>query len=107
MPNDMKATPKVTPTSTHWGTYFAETVRRRRSPPCGTIRKIPDPAVIGPGMVDMIDHPTRISQPMVRKSLGWKHGPDGDRTLRGKEPFVAVGWDRALDHRCRPDRPRP
>ncbi len=91
MPNDMK----VTPTSTHWGTYFAETTDGKVTG-LRDYSEDPDPAVIGPGMVDMIEHPTRIDQPMVRKSY-LENGPDGDRTQRGKEAFVAVSWDRALD----------
>ncbi|MEM6661373.1 MAG: molybdopterin-dependent oxidoreductase [Pseudomonadota bacterium] len=89
------AEPKVTPFSTHWGTYFAETTN-------GKVTGVrdwsgdPDPAIIGPGIIDMVDHPTRIEQPMVRKSY-LENGPDGDRTLRGKEAFVAVDWDTALD----------
>ena len=91
MPNDIK----VTPFSTHWGTYFAETTDGRLTG-VRDYAEDPDPAVIGPGIVDMVDHPTRIEQPMVRKSF-LENGPDGDRTLRGKEPFVAVEWDQALD----------
>lgn len=86
---------KVTSFATHWGTYHAETKD-------GKVVGVrdwsgdPDPAVIGPGIIDMVDHPTRIEQPMVRKSF-LENGPDGDRTLRGREPFVAVTWDQALD----------
>ena len=91
----MKDDVTVTPTSTHWGTYFAET-RDGRLTGVQDYSDDPDPAVIGPGIVDMVDHPTRIAQPMVRKSY-LESGPNGDRSLRGKEPFVAVEWDRALD----------
>ncbi len=38
---------------------------------------------------------SRIAQPMVRE--GWlKHGP-GPSEGRGREPFVPVSWDKALD----------
>lgn len=86
---------RVTPFSTHWGTYFAE-VRDGKLEGVRDYSGDPDPALIGPGIVDMVDHPTRISQPMVRKSY-LENGPDADRTLRGCEPFVAVSWDKALD----------
>lgn len=86
---------KVTPFATHWGTYFAET-RDGRLTGIRDYSEDPDPAVIGPGILDMIDHPTRIEQPMIRKGY-LEDGPDGDRTRRGREPFVAVSWDRALD----------
>ncbi|MEM9139133.1 MAG: molybdopterin guanine dinucleotide-containing S/N-oxide reductase, partial [Pseudomonadota bacterium] len=86
---------RVTPFSTHWGTYFAET-RDGKVVGVRDYSDDPDPAVIGPGIIDMIDHPTRIRQPMVRKSY-LENGPDADRAKRGREPFVAVSWDRALD----------
>jgi biotin/methionine sulfoxide reductase len=80
-------------TSTHWGTYRVEVVD-------GEVVRLhdfehdPDPSPIGNGIVDVVDGPTRISGPMVRKS--WlENGPGSDNHLRGKEPFVAVSWDRA------------
>ena len=87
--------PRVTPFATHWGTYYAET-RDGKLTGLRDYGADPDPAVIGPGLVDMIDHPTRIGRPMVRRSY-LEHGPDGDRALRGRDTFVAVGWDEALD----------
>lgn len=89
------AEPRVTPFSTHWGTYYAE-VHDGKVTGVRDYSDDPDPAVIGPGIVDMIEHPTRISQPMVRKSF-LENGPDADRTTRGREAFVAVDWDTALD----------
>lgn len=38
----------------------------------------------------------RVTQPMVRKSY-YENRFCGDTALRGNEPFVAVGWDEALD----------
>ncbi|MEL6998045.1 MAG: molybdopterin-dependent oxidoreductase [Pseudomonadota bacterium] len=86
---------RVTPFSTHWGTYFAE-VRDGKLEGVRDYSDDPDPAMIGPGIIDMVDHPTRISQPMVRKGY-LETGSSGDRTGRGREPFVAVSWDEALD----------
>jgi biotin/methionine sulfoxide reductase len=86
---------RVTPFSTHWGTYFAE-VRGGRLTGVRDYADDPDPAVIGPGIVDMVDHPTRIAQPMIRKSY-LASGRQADRAGRGREPFVAVPWDEALD----------
>ncbi len=80
-------------TSSHWGTYRVETVN-------GAVKALhpfehdADPSPIGPGIVDVIDGPTRITDPMVRKS--WlEHGPGAAPELRGREPFVAVDWDTA------------
>lgn len=86
---------KFTPFSTHWGTYYAET-QDGRVTGVRDYSEDPDPAVIGPGIVDMIDHPTRIRQPMVRENF-LRDGPRADRSGRGKEAFVAVSWDQALE----------
>ena len=86
---------KITPFSTHWGTYFAE-VQDGKLQGVRDYSDDPDPAVIGPGIVDMVEHPTRIRQPMVRKGY-LDEGPEGDRSGRGREPFVAISWDEAFD----------
>ena len=84
---------KLTPFSTHWGTYFAEVVKGR----VVGIRDYagdPDPAVIGPGIVEAVHHPVRIGEPVVRKGF-LERGPGSDRSGRGREPFVAVSWEEA------------
>jgi biotin/methionine sulfoxide reductase len=86
---------KVTPFSTHWGTYYAE-VQDGKLTGVRDYPQDPDPAEIGPGIVDMVDHPTRIGRPMIRKGF-LADRKDSDRTGRGREPFVAVPWDEALD----------
>ncbi|MEM6623612.1 MAG: molybdopterin-dependent oxidoreductase [Pseudomonadota bacterium] len=92
--NDQSDT-RLTSFATHWGTYKAE-VRNGRVVGVRDHSDDPDPALIGPGIIDMVDHPTRIEQPMVRESY-LTDGPSADRTGRGREPFVAVSWDEALD----------
>ena len=80
-------------TANHWGTY------RVRSEGGKAIEMLdferdPDPSPIGPGILDIQDGPTRITQPMIRES--WlMHGPGSRSDLRGQEPFVAVSWDEA------------
>jgi biotin/methionine sulfoxide reductase len=86
---------KVTPFATHWGTYSAE-VRGGKLVGVRDYAEDPSPAEIGPGIVDMVDHPTRIGRPVIRKGY-LKDGPSADRAGRGREPFVAVPWDEALD----------
>lgn len=87
---------RLTPTSTHWGTYFAEVEDGKLL----AVHDYPDdpaPAIIGPGIVEAIDHESRIGRPMVRK--GWldayRRGDlSGDhREGRGREPFVPLSWD--------------
>src|SRR5262249_43500685 len=52
------------------------------------------------GIPEAVHSQTRIAQPMVRQGWleqGWlKHGR-GHGEGRGREPFVPVSWDRALD----------
>ncbi len=80
-------------TSTHWGTYRVE-VEDGRVKSLHDFEGDPDPSPIGHGIVDVLDGPTRISGPMVRKS--WLDGgPGTNNHLRGREPFVAVSWERA------------
>ena len=56
----------------------------------------PDPSPIGQSFRDAIHHRCRVAQPMVRR--GWlERGPERHGGGRGAEPFVAVGWDEALD----------
>ena len=92
--NDTTGT-RLYPTATHWGAYEAE-VRDGRlvamRPPAGD----PDPSPMGDAMAAAHDDACRIRQPMVRR--GWlERGPRAGDTGRGGEPFVAVGWDEALD----------
>ena len=79
-------------TSTHWGTYEVE-VRDGRIAALRPFEHDPDPSPIGQGMVDVLDGPTRIDAPMVRK--GWLENGPGGGDGRGREPFVEVSWDEA------------
>ncbi len=86
---------RVTPFATHWGTYFAET-RDGRLVGVRDYRQDPSPATIGPGIVDAVTSPSRVGRPMVRQ--GFLAAPGrADPKGRGREPFVAVPWDEALD----------
>lgn len=80
-------------TSNHWGTYRVDVVEDRVT----ALRKFeedPDPSPIGQGIVDVLEGPTRITTPMVRKS--WLEGGPGTATeKRGEEDFFAVSWDKA------------
>ena len=80
-------------TSSHWGTYRVETEN-------GKVRALhgfeedDDVSPIGSGIVDVLDAPSRIRAPMIRKS--WlESGPGSNNHLRGAEPFVEVSWEKA------------
>ncbi|NRB02751.1 MAG: molybdopterin-dependent oxidoreductase [Rhodobacteraceae bacterium] len=80
-------------TSSHWGTYHVD-VEDGRVTGLRAFEEDPDPSPIGPGIVDVLEGETRITQPMVRKS--WLDGgPGTDGHLRGADEFVPVSWDEA------------
>jgi len=80
-------------TSSHWGTYAVET-RNDGVTALHDFAEDDDPSPIGHGIVDVLDCPTRIDAPMVRKS--WLEGGPGTATdRRGHEPFVRVSWEKA------------
>ena len=81
-------------TSTHWGTYRYETENGKVT----ALTPFEDdtaPTTIGQGILDVLDHETRITQPMVRQS--WLEGGLGNRQTekRGSDRFVAIDWDTA------------
>ena len=86
---------RVTPTATHWGNYDVETRDGRivaLRPAAGDL----DPSPIGPGMPTAFDDAVRLRAPMVRRS--WlEHGPAPAGGLRGREAFVEVGWQEAIE----------
>lgn len=82
-------------TAFHWGAYLAR-VRDGRLIALEPHPLDPDPSPIGRGIVAAVTGPARIARPMVRKSWlanGAKAGGAG----RGRESFIAVPWDEALD----------
>jgi biotin/methionine sulfoxide reductase len=81
------------PHSAHWGTFAARWTDGRLAvrPHSGD----PDPNAILENFNTALRHKARIAQPMVRR--GWlENGPQPD-DRRGRDEFVAVSWDRALD----------
>jgi biotin/methionine sulfoxide reductase len=80
-------------TSSHWGTYSIEK-QGDRVVALHPFEHDPDPSPIGAGIVDVLDHPTRITQPMIRE--GWlRSGPGSDGAQRGADAFIAVSWAEA------------
>lgn len=84
--------PTRTPTTFHWGRYDVLSSG-------GTVVGLephpgdPDPSPIGAGVGEVNHAPYRLTRPMVRE--GWLRG---DReSVRGRDRFVAVSWERALD----------
>lgn len=87
-------TRKLVRNHSHWGAFVAE-VEDGRVVGVQPFEHDPDPSPIIDAMPDAVHSKTRIAQPYVRE--GWlKRGPDSGQG-RGREPFVPVSWDRALD----------
>jgi len=83
-------------TAAHWGVY--ETVHENGV--LSRLEPIPEddaPSPIGAAMLDACrDASVRVKRPSVRQS--WlRHGPGAMPERRGKEPFIEVPWDEALD----------
>lgn len=80
-------------TSSHWGTYRVETDNGRVRALHG-FEQDNDVSPIGQGIIDVLDGPSRIKTPMVRKS--WlESGPGVATEKRGADSFVSVSWETA------------
>jgi len=89
----MKPTDRDLLTSSHWGTYRVD-VEDNRVTALRDFEEDTDPSPIGHGIVDVLEGPTRIRTPMVRKS--WLEGGPGTAgEKRGEEDFIAVTWEQA------------
>ena len=80
-------------TSNHWGTYRAKVKDGKVEELLGWEHD-KDPSPIAQGILDVLDGPTRIDAPMIRKS--WlEGGPGTNNKLRGSDSFVEVSWEKA------------
>lgn len=86
---------KGTLTSTHWGTYRVESANGVPSA-LHPFEEDPQPSPIGDSMLETLSGPCRIDSPMVRRGF-LEHGVSSDRSARGQDEFVKIGWDQALD----------
>ncbi|MCC7428603.1 MAG: molybdopterin guanine dinucleotide-containing S/N-oxide reductase [Alphaproteobacteria bacterium] len=81
--------------SSHWGAFSAA-VQDGKVVGVRPFERDPHPGYLAESVPDAVHSPTRIDRPYIRK--GWlERGPTGHDTQRGREPFVAVPWDEALD----------
>jgi biotin/methionine sulfoxide reductase len=86
---------RTIPTGAHWGVYEVDVdgdtiVSVRPS------AQDDDPTPLHRSLPEIVAHKTRISRPMVRADY-LARGIASDRSGRGREPFVPISWDRALD----------
>ncbi|MGH7912456.1 MAG: molybdopterin-dependent oxidoreductase [Candidatus Dormibacteraceae bacterium] len=81
------------PHLSHWGAFLA-------APAGDEIAVSPHPLDPAPSpllrnLTVAARHRSRVARPAVRR--GWLEGGPGPAEGRGREPFVAVGWDRAIE----------
>ena len=82
-------------TASHWGTYEV-THASDGTPALRPWSRDPDPCDIGLHMLSPELDRVRVRRPSVRRS--WlERGPGSAPHLRGREPFVEVDWNTALD----------
>lgn len=83
------------PQLAHWGAFTA-VVEDGRLIRCEPFAADPNPSPLLDAIVPMVYSPTRIRTPMVRR--GWLAKREvADGAGRGRDDFVAVPWDTALD----------
>src|SRR5271155_1760850 len=78
----------------HWGAFSA-VVEDGRIIGAEPFALDPDPSPLIAAIPDAVYSSTRIACPMVR--AGWLEQGAKSGAGRGREPFVQVGWERALD----------
>ncbi|WP_331375646.1 molybdopterin guanine dinucleotide-containing S/N-oxide reductase [Sinorhizobium chiapasense] len=90
--NEQAETP-FRPHTSHWGVFSARMVdgQLEVKPHAGD----PDPNEIIQNFPAALRHRARIVQPMVRKS--WLENGPGPDERRGRDEFVPVSWETALD----------
>jgi biotin/methionine sulfoxide reductase len=79
--------------SSHWGAFTAE--RRGENLIIEPFSKDPDPSPILQNIPAALNHPARLSRPLVRR--GWLADGPGPDARRGQDDYVEVDWDTALD----------
>ncbi|WP_019448982.1 molybdopterin-dependent oxidoreductase [Cupriavidus sp. BIS7] len=83
------------PQLAHWGAFTA-IVQDGRLIRCEPFAADPCPSPLLDSIVPTVYSPTRIRTPMVRR--GWLEKRDAaDGQMRGRDDFVEVSWDTALD----------
>src|SRR5258708_9688618 len=89
----------LVPHHSHFGAFYAE-VQDGRLIGVKPHERDPDPSRLIEALPAAVYSPARIAQPMVREgwlTRGSGAGVGGLGAGRGREPFVPVSWNRALD----------
>ena len=86
-------TQKAVMHSSHWGAFHARKQGEQLS--IEPFKGDPDPSPLLQNFRNVLNHPARVAQPMVRR--GWlEDGPGADQR-RGNDEYVAVSWEQAFE----------
>ena len=85
---------KKIPHATHFGAFYAK-VKDGKVYDLEPQESDAGPTVLTKALIDRVYSPSRIKYPVVRKSF--LEGKANNKALRGKDEFVRVSWDTALD----------
>lgn len=80
--------------SSHWGAFevsHAPDGRLRITP----FADDPDPSILLGNMAAGLEHPARLSRPLIRE--GWLRDGPGPDPRRGGDRYIPVDWDEALE----------
>ncbi len=87
-------TKKLVRNHSHWGAFLAE-VEDGRVVGVRPFEHDPEPSPLIEAVPAAVHSTLRVARPVVRE--GWRKGGAGNGAGRGRERFVAVSWDEALD----------
>ena len=85
--------PPFHPHSSHWGVFSARMKDGRLE--VRACDRDPDPNQLIENFPDALRHRARIARPMARR--GWLERGPGPDDRRGRDEFVELSWDEALD----------
>ena len=88
----MNDSSRLVPHHSHWGAFLAE-VKGGRFVGVRPFPRDPDPSPLIEAMPAAVYSPSRVAEPMVREGFLAR----GRGAGRGREAFVPVPWERALD----------
>jgi len=90
----MTTKPESRVTTSHWGAFRVLT-RNNRIVGTEDFAADPHPSRIADTLPAAVHHKTRVARPSIRR--GWLEAGDRARDLRGRDEFVELPWDEALD----------